>query len=348
MRTNRYRGWALGTLVVCALAALPTTYAGATAPATANVSAEASASAPESPVPSVLNPSGTASELLGKLTIPQLASLLNVTPEQLTSVIEQQAMAPLVGAATETAAQLRGVVGSALSAIGEDGPIAELAQELGLPRAAVEGAQFTSSTAEDAAGMLGTSVGGLNSALTRAGAIASRIAPASRVVVAPVERTMSTGTTLIVGTPTGSGGVTLTTVNSTPSSVAAGFKSSSPASVSNAFSILSVRVTKAGSILETVRLPGPGRLSVAASAAKPIARRSSSRHARLRTRTVKVASAAMNTSGGTLTVTLRPRGVSSASRLRVTLATTYAPTGGSPRTLKRVVTMSRGGSRRHR
>jgi hypothetical protein len=348
MRTNTYRGWALGTLVVCALAAVPKAPAGAAAPATANVSAEASASAPEAPVPSVLNPSGTASELLGKLTIPQLASLLNVTPEQLTASIERQAIAPLVGAATETAAQLRGVVGSALTDIGDDGGIAQLAQELGLPRAAVEAAQFTSATAEGAAGMLGTSVEGLDTALTRAGAIASRTAPASRVAVAPVGRTASTGTTLIVGTPTGSGGVTLTTVNSTPSSVAAGFKSSSPARVSNAFSILSVRVTKTGAILETVRLPGPGRVSVVASAAKPSASRSTSRHARLRTRTVKVAFAAKKTSGGTLTITLRPRGVSSASRVRVTLATTYAPTGGSPRTLKRVVTISRRGSRRHR
>src|SRR4029077_11426505 len=125
------------------------------------------------------------------------------------------------------------------------------------------------------------------------------------------------------------------------------FKVNSPASVSNAFSILSVKVTKTGAILEKVRLPGPGRLSVAASAAKPIARRSTSRHARLRTRTVKVASAAVNTHGGTLTVTLRPRGLG-ASRVRVALATTYAPTGGSPRTIKRVVTISRRGSGRHK
>jgi hypothetical protein len=246
MRTNMYRDWALLTLVVCALAAVPAVpagaaaqtsanvSAGATALASANVSAEAGVSAPEAPVPSVLNLNGAASELLGTLTISQLTSLVNAAPEQLTSVIS-----------------------SALSDIGEDGGIAELAQELGLPPAAVEGAQFTSSTAEGAARMLGTSLGGLDSALKGAAAIASPLARASRVAVAPVGRTTSTGTTLIVGTPTGSGGVTLTTVNSTPRSVAAGFKSSSPASASNAFSILSVKVTKTGAILETVRLPDP-------------------------------------------------------------------------------------------
>src|SRR5947209_397733 len=328
MQTNSYRAWALAALVACALAAVPAANAGAESPASASVSAQAGVSVPEAAAPSVLNLNGAASELLGKLTIAQLLSLLNAAPEQLSSEIS-----------------------SALSDIVKDGGIAQLAHELALPPAAVEGAQFTSRTIEEVAGILGTSVGGLNSALPGAGAISSPLALASRVAAAPIERAGASGATLIVGTPTGAGGITLTVVNSTPSSApgssAAGFKANSPASVSNAFSILSVKVTKRGAILERVRLPGPGRLSVAASAPKHLARRSRNRHARLRTRTVKVASAAVSTHGGTLTITLHPRGLSRASRVRVTLATTYVPTGGSPRTLKRAVTISRRGSRRH-
>ena len=78
--------------------------------------------------------------------------------------------------------------------------------------------------------------------------------------------------------------MTLMTVNSTttPTSTAAG-----PApGVSNAFSVVSVKVTKHGLIVETVRLPGPGRLAVGASAARKVRVRSKHGHSRLRTRSM--------------------------------------------------------------
>lgn len=332
----------------------------------------------------VADPSGKASEVLQLLTIPQLESILGTTPGQLTSVVEkltggplgsklrellagpktslkevlavlaeegiptapiEDALASAVGAATETPAQLRSVLASTLADLGEDGGLSELAHELGLPQAALEAAQLASGTARQAAEALGTSIPGLSSVLTSAGAIDKSLVENTPVVISPVERVTSSGTTLVVGSPTGAGGVTLTTVTSTsaPPTGVAGFK---VATISNAFTILSVKVTKTGAIQEKVRLPGPGRLSVLASTTKTVARKSS--HSPARTRKVKVASASRSTSGGTLTVTLHPRGIAAAKRTRVTLATTYAPTGGSPRTLTRFATISRRGSRRHK
>jgi hypothetical protein len=59
-----------------------------------------------------------------------------------------------------------------------------------------------------------------------------------------------------------------------------------------------------------------------------------------------VAGGARKPNGG-ITVTPHPHGVSTSRRVRVTLTTTYAPTGGSPWTLKRFVTLPRRRGARH-
>ena len=93
---------------------------------------------------------------------------------------------------------------------------------------------------------------------------------------------------------------------------------------SGSFEVLSVRVTKAGLILERIFLPKPGVVDV-----KATARVRAKRARRARTATlVKLASAL---SGGTHTLTLRPsrKGIS-ARRVRLGLRTTYTPSEGAP------------------
>jgi hypothetical protein len=298
---------------------------------------------------------GVIGELLAKpgATLEEVKKLL--AEGGLSSAPVEQAIAPLVATATETPGQVRGVVSSALSDLSEDGGVAELAHELALPTPALEAPQVSPATVGQAAETLGTTAARLSSALLGAGAVSHPLAGVSPLAISRVERASTiaervanSGTTLLIGSPTGTGGVTLTTVNSTSTQGGvAGFKRTSPASASNAFSILSLKVTRAGTILEKVRLPGPGRVSAVASATKTLARRSSRVHAHAPPRRVTVAAAAANSSGGTFTLTLRPHGVSSAQRTRITVATTYAPTGGSARTIARVVTIGRRGSTRH-
>jgi hypothetical protein len=161
-----------------------------------------------------------------------------------------------------------------------------------------------------------------------------------------VEDTKSDTTSALVGVPTGAGGISLITISSTTVRGPASAASAAPAS--NAFSIVSIKVTKSGAILETVKLPGPGRVAIVASALRKVALRSRSGHRRSFTRRATVASAASEVAGGTRTFTLRPGGVApGASRLVVTLATTYTPAGGSPNTIVRSVTIRRAAKKRH-
>ena len=374
---------------VCALAGVPAAPAANAEPPSTTIAAEAPGASASATL-SVANPTGKAAELLRKLTIAQLASLLKTSPAQLRSTLEaaaggalggivgellakpgatveevvkllgenglssapvEQALAPLVAKATETAGQVQGVVSSALSDLAQSGGLAALAHELALPVGVVEAVKLVPSTAAQAAETLGTTTSHLSSALVGAGAVAAPLGGFSPVATSSVERvssasehTETTGTTLLVGSPTGTGGVTFTTVNSTSTSPSGAVAS---AGISNAFSIVSVKVTRSGAIVETVRLPGPGLVSAVASANKALARRSAHARSRSVTRKVKVASAAASTSGGTLTLTLHPRGVGSSKATRIAISTTYTPTGGSPRTLTRSVISPRRGSGRH-
>ena len=142
------------------------------------------------------------------------------------------------------------------------------------------------------------------------------------MVVESVERALP-GATSMIATPSGAGGLTFTTVNS-PSrpAAAAGVQGQK----STAFSVLSVKVTKAGVILERVFLPKPGVVDVKATAPVKAKRAHKARTATL----AKLASALR---AGTHTLTLRPsRKGTSAKRVRLGLRTTYIPSEGASAT----------------
>jgi hypothetical protein len=334
---------------------------------------------------SVGNANGQAAELLHRLTIPQLAAALKTTPAQLTMSTEppsgslhaevgeltsnpastleevlgvlashgvstaplQDAINRLLAGGTPSGEQLSSTINSVLALLREGGQLGAVANELGLPPAALEAANLAPSTLERAAGSLGASTARFSSVLARAGAATQSLTAGTPLASAPVPSILAGGQTLLVGVPTGSGGLSLTTVNSTaagPSATSAG--SATP--ISNAFSIVSIKVGKGGTISETVKLPGPGRVAIVASAPKKVALRSRSGHKRSFTRRATLASLASGVSGGVHTLTLHARGLAGgASRLVVTLATTYTPTGGSPNTLRRNVTVRRAAGKRH-
>ena len=331
---------------------------------------------------SVRNVNGKAAELLHRLTIPQLAAALKTTPAKLSAEAEgsggrvglelgevlgnpavtlqevlnglaaqgvsaaplEQVINGLLAGGGESAEQLRSTVDAVLADLREGGQIGALANELGLPPAVVEAAHLLSTTAGQVASGLNTTTERLNSVLQGAGAVLQPLAAASPLVSGGVERALQGGTTVLVAAPTGSGGLSLTTVSSSAPTQPA---TAAQAPVSNAFSIISIKVRKDGAILETVKLPGPGQLAIKGTATKKVAVRSRSGRKRSFTRKATVASLSTALSAGVHTLTLRPKGASGA-RLLVQLATTYTPTGGSPNTIRRSVVVSRaGGKRRH-
>jgi hypothetical protein len=342
-------------------------------------------SAGEGATLSATSAGGSAPELLQRLTIPQLAGVLGVTPEQFALQMQtaggvltgelaadeapqatfgdllntlsahgvsaapvQSLVNKLLAGVTESPQQLQATVGHVLSDLAESGKLATVAKELGISPALLEGAQLQPSTAGQTAGALGTTTERLSSALLGSNALISPLTPTSRLVTAPVQRAGENGTSLLIGSPTGSGGLSLTLVSST--STTAGAAAAAPgAAVSNAFSIVSVKVTRGGLILETVRLPGPGRLGITASVRRTVAARSSRGHRRTYTRNSTVAQLKAGLSGGQHTLTLRPKGVPGGhAAVVVNLATTYTPTGGVSRTIQRRVTERRAGRQRHR
>jgi hypothetical protein len=330
----------------------------------------------------VRNVNGKAAELLHRLTIPQLAAALKTTPAKLSAEAEgsggrvglelgevlgnpavtlqevlnglaaqgvsaaplEQVINRLLAGGGESAEQLRSTIDAVLADLREGGQIGALANELGLPPAVVEAARLLSTTAGQVASGLNTTTEHLTSVLQGAGAILQPLAATTPLVSGGVERALQGGTSVLVGAPTGAGGLSLTTVNSTAPAQPA---TAAQAPVSNAFSIISIKVRKDGAILETVKLPGPGQLAIKGTANKKVAVRSKSGRKRSFTRKATVASLSTALSAGVHTLTLRPKGASGA-RLLVQLATTYTPTGGSPNTIRRSVVVSRaGGKRRH-
>jgi hypothetical protein len=341
----------------------------------------ASASSSEATL-SVSDSGGKAAELLHRLTIPQAAAALNTTPAKLMLATEvtnatasaelgelfasptatlgevlnllaahgisaeplEHAINGLLAGAGESAEQLPGTISAALADLAKDGQIGAVVSELGLPAAAVEAAHLLPSSVERVASMLDTTSEHVGSTLARAGAATRPLTASSPLAAAGVERVVQGRETVLVGTPTGTGGVSLTTINSTSAS-----GNAPGAGVSNAFSIVSIKVTKAGTIQETVRVPGPGRLKINASMLKRVAVKSRSSRKRSLTRRTTLASAATTVSGGTRTLTLRLRGASHLpKRVLVGLATTYTPTGGSANTIQRSVTVRRAAGRKRR
>lgn len=330
---------------------------------------------------SVRNVNGKAAELLHRLTIPQLAAALKTTPAKLSAEAEgsggkvglelgevlvnpaatlqevlnglaaagvspaqlQQVLNRLLAAGGENAEFLRSTVDTVLADLRDGGQLGSLAHELGLPPAVVEVTHLLPSTVGQVAGALGTTTERLTSVLQGAGAVLQPLTSTTPLVSGGVERALEAGTTVLVGAPNGSGGVSLTTINSTTTAAAA-----TRAAVSNAFSIVSIKVRKDGSIVETVSLPGPGQLAIKATATKKVAVKSRRGRARSVTRKATVASLSTALSAGRHSLTLRPKGTASVRRLLVQLATTYTPTGGAPNTIRRSVVVTHAGGKRRR
>ena len=314
--------------------------------------------------------SSNSPQLLRGLTVSQFAALVRLTPEQLvanlapsltlgSATVELNALladpsatvgdlidllaaagVPMatiaesldksLAAVTGSAEQLAETLNALLADLAGDGRLSALAGELKLPATVVEALSLSPASAEKVSESLNTTVDHLG-ALLGAGGMAS--GGEESLVTAPL-RSVLPGTSTMLGVPGGSGGVTLLTVHSTtsPTSTAA---SSSPG-VSNAFSVVSVKVTRSGLIVETVRLPGPGRLAISATAARKVRVHSKHGHSRVRTRSAKVASTAGQQTAGTHTVTLRPRGrLTKAPRYTLTLITTFTPNGGKPASVRR-------------
>lgn len=366
---------AAGAAVACALPA----------PASAtDVAGAAGAAAPDggSVSLSVQGAGGAPTELLDRLTIAQLAVVLDVTPAQLLAAVEaregsavgpliggllgesgttlqrllaglaegghdvasaQQAIDALLAGAIQTPEQLRAAIAQALADLREGGQLTAVAEELGLPRATVESLELAPGTPEEVASTLGATADDLSSLLTSAGAVSQPLTPLLPLVFQALPAG-SEGSTTVVGAPA-PGGVSLTVVNSTSPASAAPSSSAAASSPSKAasgkFSIVSIKVTRAGTIVETVSVPRPGRVSVSASAVRKLASRSAKTNSARRTRRANVGHAAASGAGGHLRLVIRPHGLGTAKKTSVMLLTTYKPQAGAANTIRRVVSVRR-------
>jgi hypothetical protein len=295
---------------------------------------------------------GLLSGLLGSLEKPgaTVQELLDaISAQGLSLAPAKQLIETLLHGGSETAEQLRSVLATVLNDLSKNGQLTGLEKELGIPGGAMEVAGLVPATVGQVAGGLGTTVERLSTLLQGAGGVVQLpTSGLSPIVTFPLEAVGGPGgVSSVLGLPSGSGELTLTTVSSTPATQAsAGVKPASSSPVSNAFSIVSLRVTRTGAIVETLSLPGPGRLAVTASGPKVVARRSVHGRKKVLTRRATVASLATQAAGGLRTVTLYPKRLGGGRRIPVSVATTYTPTGGSPNTIRRSVTITRATVRR--
>jgi len=266
----------------------------------------------------------------------------------------EQLLQSLLGPQLSNPEALREVLSTLLIDLGLDGQLASLTSQLKLPSGTLEAPDLKTVSAETLAQTLRTTVADLSALLSGAGAITLPLTASTPLVVTPFV-TSGGEVAQLIGVPDGLGGITLTTVSSNPQAPAstsgangaAGANGSTsaavtpPASMSNAFSIVSVKLTKGGLILETVKVPRAGRLSVKGSARGRVAS-ASKRHKKAGSRTIKIGSATANAAAGTRTITLRPaRAIKGATNVVVSLTTTYAPTGGTSLTKHSTVTFKR-------
>jgi hypothetical protein len=274
------------------------------------------------------NPSATVGELVGLLT------RAGVAPTTINEALDR-----LLSPVTGTVEQLSGTINKLLADLGEDGSLSKLAGELKLPATVLETLQLAPTSVPELSKSLGTTAEQLR-ALTSATGTTDREFVKESVAAAPLGPVLGSGSAGLLAVPAGSGGVTLMTVSSTSTPAGAAAASPAPTSPSNAFSIVSIKVTRGGAIRETVRLPGPGRLAIAASATNRSRVRDKHGHARLRTRSGRVASVANQQKAGTHTITLHPRGrLTKARSFGLSIVTTFTPTGGLPKSIRRSLTV---------
>jgi hypothetical protein len=333
--------------------------------------------------------SSSSGTLLRGLTLPQLAALLKISPSQLAAKLDalagpaaleleaglllkgagatvgdvidlltgagvsREAIASLIdellSGEVQTPEALRDVLAEILSDLGADGQLARLAEELKLPAAVLEALQLAPATLERVSETLGTTTERLSSALTSAGVTAQPLTGSSGVVSSTAKEALTRGTTQLLGVPSSSGGVTLVTVASSAPAQSAAAASGAAAGVTSLFSVLSIKLTKYGFIVETVSLPGPGRVAVSASLARRVTVHSRHGRARTRTRTARVASIAGQESRGTHRIILGPvHHLKALTRFTLTLATTFTPAGGSSNTVRRTLVVKRRAKHKHR
>jgi hypothetical protein len=289
---------------------------------------------------------GTISGLLNGLSANPGATLQNVldglTANGLNPSLVEQPVASLLAPVVASSGQLQGVTATLLTDLGLDGQLGSLANQLNVPARTLEITDLQPVSTESLVRTLNTTTDHLSTVLGSAAAITEPLTSITPLVAASLPDAGGV-TTQIIGVPDGVGGVTLTTVSSAPPGQsgpagATGQTGSSTASVamtpatliSNAYSIVSIKLTKSGLIIETVKLPAAGRLTLKATARGNIA--SASRHGRTKTSTkaIRVAPVTANIGAGTRTITLHPGGaVKGAKHIMVSITTTYTPTGGT-------------------
>jgi hypothetical protein len=305
--------------------------------------------------------------LFGELSIPQLAALLNTSPNALIEQIEgatgsglpSSLLSSVLGdpnatlktllegvtaaggdsgavtalidemlaPAAGTAAGLQGLVGTILSDLAADGRLGPLAEALGVPVSVLEKAIVLPLSDEALAATLGTTVGGLGKLLLDAGAITAPLTPTAPIVSIPG----AGGGTTVVAAPSEHGGVTLTTIYAPQAATPAAssvLDAKSSQPVSNAFKIVSIKLNRKGQVVETVSVPHPGRVTVKASARGTAARNGRGKH-----RAVPVAGVSTSVAAGTRSIVLRPgKAFKKLHSATFALKTTYVPAGGSAST----------------
>jgi hypothetical protein len=329
----------------------------------------------ESGLLSNLDQGGQSAELLQKLTLPQLAALLGTTPTglvsqlgtlsgdgELTSVLSglaadpsatvqdvineltatgmnagvaEQLLSSLLTPSVGTSAELQSVLTTILGDLASNGDLATLAAQLGVPVATLEALHLLPVSDKALAETLGTSTDNVNTLLESAGGTIHGITPSTALVTAPALTTAERGTTDVVGVPSSQGGITLTTVNSTTP----GETGPSGSAAANAFSIASIRITKAGLIVETVKLPQAGRVAVSATTKAKVAGKG---HAKGASRAVSVRPFHGALAAGTRSITLHPsKELKGSNRFTVSVTTSYRPAGGSPITKRTSISLKR-------
>jgi hypothetical protein len=269
--------------------------------------------------------------------------------------LAEQTLASLLAPVVANSSELQGVAETLLSDLGLDGQLGSLASELSVPTSALENPNLAPVSPASLAGTLDTTIEHLSTLLAGVGASTQPLTSITPLIAAPLPGTGGV-TTEIIAVPDGVGGITLTPVSSTPgasgpagatgqpgaSGASSATTPATPATpIPNAYSIVSIKLTKSGLIVETVKLPNAGRLTIKVTAKGIVA--SASKHGRTKStsRAIKVAPVTANVGAGTRTITLRPaRAIKTARHIVVSVTTTYAPTGGAANTQHKSVTFA--------
>jgi len=301
----------------------------------------------------------TISALLTELAANPNATLQNVLNDMTANGLDPasvgQALESLLAPGVASSGGLQGVTETLLSDLGLDGQLASLASELNVPTSALENPNLSPISAGSLAGALDTSIEHVSTLLEGVGASTQPLTSITPLIAAPLSGIGGVATE-IVGIPNGAGGITLTPVSSTlgPSGPAgaAGQPGTDAASVattptapatlvSNAYSIISIKLAKSGLIVETVKLPSAGKLMIKVTAKGIVASASKRGRTKTANKAIKVAPVTANTGAGTRAFTLRPASaVKRARHIVVSVTTTYVPSGGAANTKRKSVTFA--------